>query len=764
MSKLPTRYWVPVSLAVCFTTSLLLRILPPYDQIFTNLGVKFAMNDAYYHMRLIDNLVYNFPHFSYYDPYFVFPGTTVIGGTHFFDWLVASIIWIAGLGSPTQATIDTVGVFFPPIMAALLVIPVYFIGKSIFNKWVGLIAALMIAILPGEFLGRSILGAADHHVAEVLFSTTALMFFILALKSVSTRWTRVFTILSGVFLGVYLLTWLGGLLFALIISLFLVIQIISNHLRGVSSARIAIITATVFAITLLMNYSAILPKEVLLVLGLSIILPAVLATLSWFMHRRKWHLAVFPSVIIVSSILFLVVVNWLYPSFTSYLGMFLPSGSTATTTLELQPMLFPRGQFTWSILWGNFTTTVILAPIAMVALIVSVIKDRGKAESGLLLVIWSVVMIALMLDQRRYAYYAVVDVAILVAYLSCLVVNPVIKWSTQVMATAKKKESRKARRKARRKRIKRGGTAISSRPVSADYFLPVLVVVAILLTLVPTNLTAAIQTAKTATFTPSDAWQSAMLWMRDSTPEPFGDDLYDDYSPLLEKDLPEGAVGHEFFISNGKRYLASPTPDYTVSAWWDYGYWITRIGHRVPNANPAQNKAAVERVANLFLSERDDYHGQVSDLKSRYVILDNDISLNKFYAVASWGGKDSSDYYGVYSVLDGETRRDVILFYPAYYETLLSRLYNFNGEAVIPERTVVITYDSNTVLEAKEFADYQQAVEYVASTPNTRIVGTNPTISPVPLAKMDYELVYSSVEMVNNMPDVKIFEYKGATD
>ena len=239
MTSLLTRYWIPVSLSACFTTSLLLRIIPPYNQIFTNLGIKFAMNDAYYHMRLIDNLVANFPNFSYYDPYFVFPGTTVIGGVHFFDWLLATITWVVGLGNPTPDTVDLVGVYTPPILAALLIIPVYFIGKSVFNKQAGVIGALLVAILPGEFLGRSILGATDHHVAEVLFSTAAIMFFILAIKSSSTKWTRAFAILAGLLLGVYLLTWLGGLLFVLIICLWLAVQVTSNHLRRESSARIA---------------------------------------------------------------------------------------------------------------------------------------------------------------------------------------------------------------------------------------------------------------------------------------------------------------------------------------------------------------------------------------------------------------------------------------------------------------------------------------------------------------------------------------------
>jgi len=734
------RHWIPISLAVCFTISLLLRILPPYNQIFTDLGVKFALSDAYYHMRLIDNLVYNFPYFSYYDPYFVLPGTTVIGGAHFFDWLIASIVWLVGLGSPTQATIDLVGIYLPPILAALLVIPVYFVGKSVFNKWVGIVAALLIAILPGEFLGRSILGATDHHVAEVLFSTTAVMFLILALKSSATRWTRVFAILAGVFLGVYLLTWLGGLLFILIVVLFLVIQVISNHLRRVSSARIAGITTAVLAMATLMNLSSTLPKEVLLFLVLSIALPAVLATPSWFMLKQQWRPVVFPTIIIGAGVGFLVGINWLYPSFTGYLSMFLPSGSTATTTLELQPMLSPHGQFTWSVLWGNFTTTAILAPIALVLLVISVIKDKGMDEGKMLLVVWSVVMIALMLNQRRYAYYAVVNISLLSGYLVYIAARH-FAWA----------------------QVKQKGKLITRLSLTRMWL--VLPIVALIL--VPTNLSASIQTARVATFAPPDAWQSAMLWMRNNTPEPFGYDLYVAYLPLLEKDLPEGDIGltlgvRGFFTQNGKQYLASPTPEYTVSAWWDYGYWITRIGHRVPNANPAQNVEAIKGVANLLLSTGDSYREQVDALKSGYIVLDNATSLGKFYAVASWCDRDASEYFGAYHVPDkGKGYKTIVLFYPEYYRTLVSRLYNFNGDAVVPERTVVITYRGSDILEAKEFKDYYKAQEYVDSTPNTRIVSADPTISPVPLDEVDYELVYESSEMVNNMSEVKIFEYTG---
>jgi len=728
-----SRYWLPISLAICFITSLLLRIIPPFHQIFTPLGVKFALNDAYYHMRLVDNLAHNFPNFSYYDPYFVFPGTTVIGGAHFFDWLLATISWIAGLGSPTQATIDVVGVYMPPIMAALLVIPVYFIGKSVFNKWVGLIGAGLVAILPGEFLGRSILGAADHHVAEVLFSTTVLMFFILAIKSVYTRQTRIFTILAGVFLGIYLLTWAGGVLFVGIIGLFVVIQIIANHLRRDPSKRVAVITGTVFAITLLMNYSRTMPKEILLVLGLAIIVPVTLALLSWLMFRMKWRSAVFPAVIIVSGILFLVVANWLYPSFTGYLSMLLPSGSTATTTLELQPMLSPHGQFTLEVLWGNFTTVSVLAPVALAVLVGVTIKDKGNDEGRLLLAIWSVVMIALMLNQRRYAYYAVVNISLLSGYLGYLAIR-YTTWTKVLSEKLGRKLNRKEKRRWERKQ--RMTKALSA------FVLPGAVAVAFTLLIVPATMNVSIDTARQAAFVPPNAWQSAMLWLESNTPEPFqGKDKYREFTPLSKKNKP-------------------PVPDYAVSAWWDYGYWITRIGHRVPNANPAQNVDAVERIADLFLSEGDEYRGIVSALKSQYVVLDSGTALGKFYAVASWGDRDASEYFGYYRVPhDVDGYRTLLLFYPAYYRTLVSRLYNFNGEVVVPERTVVITYRGSDVLEAKEFRDYEKAREYVDRNPNTRIVSADPRISPVPLEKMDYELVYGSEEMVNGLAEVKIFEY-----
>jgi len=58
---------------------------------------------------------------------------------------------------PGQSTIDTIELL-SAVMGALIVFPVYFIGKELINEKAGLIGAFMIAILPGQFLSRSVLG------------------------------------------------------------------------------------------------------------------------------------------------------------------------------------------------------------------------------------------------------------------------------------------------------------------------------------------------------------------------------------------------------------------------------------------------------------------------------------------------------------------------------------------------------------------------------------------------------------------------------
>jgi len=107
---------------------------------------------------------------------------------------------------------------------------------------------------------------------------------------------------------------------------------------------------------------------------------------------------------------------------------------------------------------------------------------------------------------------------------------------------------------------------------------------------------------------------------------------------------------------------------------------------------------------------------------------------------------------------------------------MCSRLYSFDGEAVVPHNsTLVISYKDTTFLgkhtkeitSSQSFATYEEALEYLEShpVPNYRIVGDSPFVSPVPLeALKHYKLVHQSEPEVVEWEDepisyVKIFEY-----
>ena len=163
--------WTVLLLLALIVISLCLRIIPPYDAVFGSEWIKFVGYDVYWQMAQVDEIAPDFPAYA-----------GKILQIRFFHWLLAGTIWIISLGSPTQHTIDIVAVYFPAVLGALTVIPVYFLGKAMFGRGAGVMAALLIAILPGEFLGRSSLGYTDHHVLEVLLTTTALLFLVLAIE------------------------------------------------------------------------------------------------------------------------------------------------------------------------------------------------------------------------------------------------------------------------------------------------------------------------------------------------------------------------------------------------------------------------------------------------------------------------------------------------------------------------------------------------------------------------------------------------------
>jgi oligosaccharyl transferase (archaeosortase A-associated) len=763
--KIPPVAIVAIILAGLFGLSLYIRIALPYDQIFVGDWVWFRETDAYFYMRNIENLVHNFPHFNPFDPYIIYPGGGGGLARPFFAWFTAGIIRLVTVGTPTLHTMESIAAYMPAILGTLTLIPVYFIGKELFNRWVGVISAALVAILPGEFLHRSLLGFTDHHAAEVLFSSVTILFLIMAIKRsrereisfghlLSRDWSTItkpliYTLLAGIFLGLYLLNWQGGLMFIFIVFACLVIQFIVDHLRHKSNDYLCIIGTPLFLIAFLMLIPVLSGSSrdtiYRVSLSIAVVVPIALSVISRLMAGRALKPIYYPVTLLGLLAIGLVALRIIDPSLFRYMfdqfGIFTPGGASLTI-LEVQPL-------TAQIAWGNFTTSFFISFISLVMLIYLVIKE--KSADITLFLVWSIIMLMAALGQRRFGYYYAVNAALLTGYFSWKMLDlaglrKLLDKPKEVVETIRKfkKREKRTREKAKPKTF--------MQPRGAWVMVIVVGIVIFFAVFFP-NITQARRLGNQPNYIMNGGWYSSCQWLKDNSPEPFDDPefYYELYPPRNEFEYPETAYG--------------------VMSWWDYGYFIMQIGHRIPNANPTQSGAS--RAGQFFTAQNESSANDFADqFGSKYIMIDYAMATGKFYAMVEWAGGSVADFYEIYYVPQQAGGQWVPLYYPAYYKSTVARLYNFDGKAVVPTETTAISYSEEespdgtsykVITDVKSFPTYEIAEAFVVTqaSQNYRIVGANPFVSPVPLEELNsYELIRSSGDITSETT-VRIFEYLG---
>lgn len=806
-----------LELVLIFGTALVIRVLLPYDFVFTSNGIAFTGNDAYYHMHLVQSLVHNFPHFPGVDPYLLFGELFKITPS-FFQWLLGTVAWILGFGSPSQHMVDVLGVYYPAVLGSLTVIPGYFIGRVLWARhghWAGIVSAALVAVLPGEFLGRSILGFTDQHVMETLLSTTAVLFLIMALKSARIReitfldfkrldWGKIlrpsiYAVLCGIFLGLYIFAWQGALLLVFTLAVFFIVQFIIDHIRNRSSEYLAVTGILMFLVSLL--FLPVVPSSLYppsLLIGL--LITSGLGIMSYLMVRFRINRFFFPLAVVVGGLaafgLFYLLDKSLVNNMLAAFDIFRPN-ETLLATVEAQSIFTPvsgGSGFFDSPAWLNFYLTLPVALIGLLILVYQAVTKRGTAEKTAL-IIWTLVMVIATIGQRRFAYYLAVNIAVLAGYASILGYYAItwiiaktggehtkaLGWSVvdlngleeQKKAAAEstvpvnKKARRREQQLARRRELERRRENIeSTRSVKLvrDYFSVSLSVIVIFMLLFSPLIVFAdkahnfddpptIATANAAPYAPSSAWMKAMAWLKDNTPEPLG-----------------SAEAY------GAHYTADfeyPASAYSVMAWWDYGYWITYMGHRIPVANPGQDQTAVPKVANFMLAQDEASAEAFAEAnKTGYVVLDYLTTTSKFWAMATWLDKEQAEYFEVF--WDPNAKQSKLYIYPAYYQSMATRLYSFNGTAQAGTNTLVIEYIVRTteegsykeVISENKFNTYEEAVAFKdgKTSGNFVIAGNDVLVSPVPLeALAHYRIAYETEEKVTvsssaQTAEIKIFE------
>ncbi|MDY6965238.1 MAG: oligosaccharyl transferase, archaeosortase A system-associated [Halobacteriota archaeon] len=744
-------YITIILLAIFSVVGLWVRTLN-HANIFINGKVHF-IDDGLPHMRFVENTVANFPHRIMFDPFTYYPHGTLTPGSFgpLFDQAIALIAIIAGGGDPSRYTIQTVGAYFPVVLGVLLIIPIYFIGKYLFNKVVGLVASGLYTIFPGTLLTRSALGFTDHHIAEVLLTTTMVLFLILGLKNIDDRKKIfIFGILSGFFFGLYMLVWNMGLVFLLILAIYLVVQFIVNHLQGEYQSNLTVLSHLTLGIPLLMILpstiinkgfsSGILSYFHVLSFAGTMVAIQIIATISQEIDRRDMDRWYYPITLLA---LVAIAIGALYPTsignslFGAIRFAFVPPSVAYRTVAEQMPFFYTYGgRFSLLPLWGNFAAFGFTFFPTFAFILYKTWRDRDPAK--IFLCVWTLIFFALTYAHVRNAYYFVIPLILIGAYM----LHGVMGW-TGIYDERKRRRDR-----------------------STIVFAVITLIILIFVFITPTFTMAEAYVKSAGGF--HNDWFETSEWMRYNTPEP---DL--DYYAFYER--PDGD------------WQYGPN-DYGVMSWWDYGHIIEYEGHRIPNANPYQQGIGGLRNGNItqgastyFTAQNETEANKILDeLGTKYVVIDLEMAIGKYHAIAKWATGGTSDFFDTYWwEKDQGTYEPIILYYPAYYQSMCSRLYNFGGKEVIPNNsTFVISYEERTdrsgyrfkaITSDMLFPSYDAAVEFIENqtTSNYRIVGTSQFNSPVPLEEIEhYKLIYQSNKTVAEFGDgsrlsyVEIFEYQ----
>jgi dolichyl-diphosphooligosaccharide--protein glycosyltransferase len=182
--------------------------------------VHFNGLDSYYHMRRIVYTVYHFPSTNVFDSYVNFPSGFPIYWPPLFDQIAAGLSLLVGLGRPDRHLIDIVSAMVPVLIGVLSIVPLYFLVKDMMGKYAALLAALIMAIIPGSVY-QTLFASTDHHGLEVLLSLTMYLFFMRAVSSARVgnigfnnirehKKTLTYAVLAGLLIAAMVFAWDGS--------------------------------------------------------------------------------------------------------------------------------------------------------------------------------------------------------------------------------------------------------------------------------------------------------------------------------------------------------------------------------------------------------------------------------------------------------------------------------------------------------------------------------------------------------------------------
>ena len=785
--KNPRNYLIAGLVILLSLFALWLRLIPMFHMGNTDILNMVAMDDPLYNLRQVELILANFPGYGWFEAMTNYPyGTNIYWGP-LFPTIIAVCCLI--VGATTRPEIISIGLLVPPLMAAVIVVLMYFIGK-VFGDWkTGLLAAGFTAVVSGQFFTVSWYGYIDHHIAEVLFSTLFCLMYSYAIVSdkntkidlrnfVSYKKIIFLSLLAGIcyLLGLFVMPTM--ILFALIVGIFTVIQFVVDVYRNRTSEYLLIINVTVFIVAILglllfglkdpgVGLSTYSIGHVYAYLGL-IGGTVLLYGLAYYLKGREkiWY----PAILLVGAICFSGILYLAAPQIYNLLisSLFAFFGQQPVTETVQEA----RG---WSLdhAWMSFNYGLIL----FIGGILVMLYNNGKDEHPhqVFALVWSLVLFFSTWQHVRYEYYLAINIALMAAVCTSFVfgrswseIYPRIANSRKNIHPSETKEQPKDKSPKGKHQKKDPG---KTEKIPAFTYL--IVILAIItagtgILFAYTSASFSYTNAVSNPFNMNADWRESLEWLGNNSPE----------------------TGLDYFTIYDPKTFHYPEKAYGVMSWWDYGHMITYIAKRIPNANPFQQGVAGDTgAAAYFVSTSEEHANAMLDkLGTRYVVTDIEMDSGKFPAMATWYNPSlAADPYMktmfVPAQNDPNRLEPRLLNTLQYYLTMVSRLHNFDGSMTpatgvyyieyvdpsitnvsLPVVTNAVLMNASEALQRVEQYNLKAPGGYHAIAMSTTLIDP---VGDVP-ALRHYRLIHESPTNVFNAkaPDlkyVKVFEYvKGA--
>ncbi|OIR14784.1 MAG: hypothetical protein BEU04_02615 [Marine Group III euryarchaeote CG-Bathy1] len=402
-------------------------------------------SDPYYHKHVIDYVHETGKHLIS-DPMLNYPLGANNVRPPLFDWsiVIAGLLISPIVGNQADA-IWWATEIMPAVYGALLVFPIYAMGRTYFGSKAALFSAFFISV-SASHIGHSTLALADHDSFIILLTTICFYFFMKSLSSSEDKrwvsnWKDIDSIkegfssffsnellsigyagLAGTSLLIVALSWKGFPYLMAIVAIYLVLQMLINSVKKVDSFSVAMVGIIALSVPIILSFPYYYtmgslstwweaPAYILLgVLGASLI----------FVPTRD-----LPWLLVWSSTITAGLVGFLLLQYVfTELGFLLLGGqgyfirtNLSDTIAEAQPPSFSNFIFSFGIV------TAWLAIFGLFWLSWKLFNDKSWKKDHFFLITWAAVSIFMAQSAVRFIFNATPIMVILSGWITASIVT-----------------------------------------------------------------------------------------------------------------------------------------------------------------------------------------------------------------------------------------------------------------------------------------------------------------------------------------------------